>query len=228
MEVLWFRLSRKPDDDDEQATLNIGAGNFVVLLGRANEWQVGYVVPKGGYQMLKGKGLKGLQESIASTVPWLADRVESLIDWHQVAVLSVEANRLSRWHRPGLLLIGDAAHVMLPVGGVGINCAIGDAVEAANVLAQPLRAGLVKDEMLAEVQRRREFLTSLIQRFQTLIQKRIVDAIKSGRPFTPPPALGFILRVPGLRDLPARVMAFGIRRVHLEHPQEMPLDKGAT
>ena len=221
MEVLWFRLPRNPSDEDDKAMLSIGEGNFIVLLGRMNEWQVGYVMPQGGYQKLKKNGLDAFQNSIKVTVPWLADRVEYIKDWHQVSLLSVEASCLSRWHRPGLLLIGDAAHVMLPVGGVGINCAISDAVEAANVLTNPLRYGCVTEEALGEVQRRRERLTRMIQGFQTMMQKRIVGALKSGKTFTPPPALQVIVRIPLLRDLPARVMAFGIRPVKLEHPVEL-------
>jgi len=220
MEVLWFRLPRKPEDENDQATLNIGEGNFVVLLGRVHEWQVGYVIRKGGYQKLKNLGLDALRQSIAVTVPWLADRVESLKEWHDVNLLSVEASRLQRWHRPGLLLIGDAAHVMLPVGGVGINCAIGDAVEAANVLTNPLREGRVDERMLAEVQRRRERITRMIQGFQTMMEKRIMSAQESGQPFSPPPLLRILLRVPILRDFPARMMAFGIRRVRAQHPEE--------
>jgi len=218
MEVLWLRLPRKPEDEHDQATLNIRQGTFLVLLGREREWQLGYVTPKGGFQKLKTEGLTALQESIAAAAPWLADRVSLLDDWRRVNVLSVEANRLTRWHRPGLLLIGDAAHVMLPVGGVGINCAISDAVEAANVLIEPLRAGAVGDKQLEEVQRRRERLTSLIQRFQTLMQRRIVGALETGKPFSPPLLMRIILRVPGLRNLPARIVAFGIRRVRLERP----------
>ena len=117
-----------------------------------------------------------------------------------------------------MLLIGDAAHVILPVGGVGINCAISDAVEAANVLTEPLRVGVVQEDDLAEVQRRRERVTRIIQRFQTLMQKRILRSIESGKPFKPPLPLRIILRVPGLRNLPARVVAFGVRRVRLERP----------
>ncbi len=168
--------------------------------------------------------MSGLQQSIAASVPWLADRVGRLNDWHHVNLLSVEANRLTRWYRHGLLLIGDAAHVMLPVGGVGINRAIADAVEAANVLSEPLRTGRVQDDHLAEVQRRREWLARVIQRFQSVMQKRIVgQALESPKPFKPPLPLRVILRVPGLRNLPARLMAFGIRRVRLERPQEIRL-----
>lgn len=218
MEVLWFRLLRKPEDQDEQAAFNIGRGQFIVLLGRAHEWQIGYVAPSGSYSRLKSEGLSALQRSVATTVPWLTDRVELLKDWHQINVLSVEASRLIRWHRPGLLLIGDAAHVMLPIGGVGINCAISDAVEAANVLTEPLRVGRVQENDLAEVQRRRERITRLIQRVQTMMQERILRSLESGIPFKPPLPLRIILRVPGLRNIPARVVAFGVRRVRLERP----------
>ena len=218
MDVLWFRLPRRPEDHEDQATLNIGQGQFVVLISRIQEWQIGYVVPGGAYHRLKSEGVSALQRSVATTVPWLADRVELLNDLRQVNVLSVEASRLSRWHRPGLLLIGDAAHVMLPIGGVGINCAIGDAVEAANVLTEPLAAGRVQEDHLAEVQRRRERLTSIVQRFQTMMQKRILRSFESGKPFKPMLPLRIILRVPGLRNIPARVMSFGVRRVRLERP----------
>jgi len=153
-------------------------------------------------------------------LPWLADRVELLRGWEDVSLLSVEGTRLARWHRPGLLLIGDAAHVMLPVGGVGINCAIADAVEAANVLSEPLRSGGVEERHLAQVQRRRERVTKFIQRFQAGIREGMVAAFKSGRPFRLPLPLRVILRVPGLRNLPARVPAFGVRRVRLERPEE--------
>jgi 2-polyprenyl-6-methoxyphenol hydroxylase-like FAD-dependent oxidoreductase len=220
MEVLWFRLPRDPTDEDDKAMLNIGEGNFIVLLGRMNEWQVGYVMPQGGYQKLKKNGLSEFRESIKATVPWLANRVGFINDWHQVSLLSVEASCLSRWHRPGLLLIGDAAHIMLPVGGVGINCAISDSVEAANVLSNPLREGHVTEEMLVEVQHRRERLTRMIQGFQTMLQKRIVASLKSGKAFTPPFALRAMIRLPLLRDLPARVMALGIQPAKLEHPEE--------
>jgi 2-polyprenyl-6-methoxyphenol hydroxylase-like FAD-dependent oxidoreductase len=223
MEVLWFRLPRKPDDRHDEATVNVDCGRVIVLMGREDEWQVGYVFSKGDYQRLKIEGVTALQESVAAAVPWLADRVGLLNDWRHISVLSVEANRLTRWYRSGLLLIGDAAHAMLPVGGVGINCAIADAVEAANVLALPLHAGRVQESHLAEVQRRRERVTRIIQRFQAVMQKRITGrALASSKPFSPPLPLRIILRVPGLRNLPARVMGFGVRRVRLERPQEIP------
>jgi 2-polyprenyl-6-methoxyphenol hydroxylase-like FAD-dependent oxidoreductase len=155
MEVLWLRLPRKSGEQHDEAALMLGKREVAAVLGRPNEWQVGYVMNKGGFQRLKGDGIDALQRSIAATVPWLADRVSLICDWWQINVLSVEASRVATWHRPGLLLIGDAAHVMLPVGGVGINCAIADAVEAVNVLTEPLLNGRMDESHPAEVQRRR-------------------------------------------------------------------------
>ena len=222
MEVIWVRLPRRPDDHPEEATIYFGLHQAVVALGRTDEWQLGVVLPKGGYQRFKREGLDALQHAIAATVPWLAGRVHLLDDWQRVNVLSVEASRLRRWHRPGLLLLGDAAHVMLPVAGVGINCAIADAVEAANVLVDPLRSGRVQDSHLAEVQKRRERMTRLVQRFQTAQQERIIKTLESGRPIRVPIPVRVMLRVPGLRTIPARVTAFGGRRVRLQHPHETP------
>lgn len=222
MEVIWFRLPRRPDDHPNEATLYSGLRQIVVVLGRTEEWQLGVVLPKGGYQRFKMEGLNVFRQAIASTVPWLSDRVELLNDWRRVSVLSVEADQLVHWHRPGLLLLGDAAHVMLPVAGVGINCAIADAVEATNVLAGPLRTGCIENSQLAEVQRRRQGITRFVQRFQAAQGKRIIRALESGRPFSMPLLLRVILRVPGLRNFPARVTAFGVRRVRLHDPQETP------
>jgi len=222
MEVIWVRLPRRADDHPEAATIYFGLRQAVVALGRTDEWQLGVVLAKGGYQRLRAEGLEALQHAIAATVPWLGDRVRLLDDWHRVNVLSIEADLLPRWHRPGLLLLGDAAHVMLPVAGVGINCAIADAVEAANVLVEPLRSGQVLDSQLAEVQRRRERMTRLVQRFQEAQQKRIIKILDSGRPMRIPLGVRVMLYVPVIRTIPARITAFGGRRVHLERPQEIP------
>jgi 2-polyprenyl-6-methoxyphenol hydroxylase-like FAD-dependent oxidoreductase len=165
---------------------------------------------------VKAAGLEALRKSLAEMVPWLADRVGALTDWHQVAVLSVESNRLPRWYRPGVLLIGDAAHVMSPVGGVGINYAVQDAVEAANLLAEPLRAGRVRVRDLAAVQRVREWPVRVIQWVQGQVQQQIAAPALSGKPFRLPLALRLLLRIPLLRDLPGRMIAFGIRRVRVE------------
>jgi 2-polyprenyl-6-methoxyphenol hydroxylase-like FAD-dependent oxidoreductase len=211
MDVLWFRLPRKPDEPGGGMG-RIRGGHILGLLDRGDHWQVGYVIPKGAYQRLHAAGLEALRHSIVELAPELADRVDQLREWKQVSLLSVESSRLPRWYRPGLLLIGDAAHVMSPVGGVGINYAIQDAVVAANVLAGPLKEGRVRPADLAAVQRRREWPTRIIQGLQTIVQRQVVaGALDQTRPFRPP----FFLRLPILRDLPARLIAFGVWPVHV-------------
>jgi 2-polyprenyl-6-methoxyphenol hydroxylase-like FAD-dependent oxidoreductase len=221
MEILWFRLPRKPDDAHDEAAIEVGRRQVMAVLGRPTEWQLGYVGPPGRYREVKAAGIEAFRDSILSMLPWLEDRVGALRGWDDVSLLSVEGSRLPRWHRPGLLLIGDAAHVMLPVGGVGINCAIADAVEAANVLSEPLRSGSVEERHLTEIQRRREGVTKFIQGFQARVRDGMVDAFESGRLFRLPLPLRVILRIPGLRNLPARMTAFGVRRVRLERPEEV-------
>ena len=217
MDVVWFKLPRKPEDPHDAAQAVVGGGHLVVLLDRGDEWQGGYVILKGTYHQLHAGGVQALRRGLIERVPWLADRVEGLQDWKQVSVLSVESSRLRQWYQPGLLLIGDAAHVMSPVGGVGINYAIQDAVEAANVLSAPLRNGHVSVSDLAAVQKRRERPTRVIQAFQTFIQKRVIaTALDESAPFRLPLVLRLLLRFPYLRDLPARLIAFGPRRVRVE------------
>ncbi len=220
MDVLWFRLPREPDDA-EGTFGRIGRGQIAIRLDRFDHWQAGYVIPKGAYPELRAAGIETLRRSYAELMPDFADRMEHLKDWKQVSLLSVESSRCPKWYRPGLLLIGDAAHVMSPVGGVGINYAIQDAVVAANVLSRPLETSQkqLKDldpSHLAAVQRRREWPTRIIQRLQALIQNRVLSAaLASDRPFTPPAFLRLLLRVPVLRDLPSRIVAFGIWPVHV-------------
>jgi len=161
MDVLWFRLPRLPEEPEAAggALGGLGRGRIFIALDRDDYWQAGYVFPKGHYQELRAQGLEALRRSIVEIEPRFAKHVEHLTDWHQLSLLSVESSRCPRWYKPGLLLIGDAAHVMSPVGGVGINYAIQDAVVAANVLAGPLKAGRVTLADLAEVQRQREWPT---------------------------------------------------------------------
>ena len=223
MEILWFRLPRRADDAHDEAAIDVGPSEVVAVLGRPQEWQFGYVGPPGRYRQVKAAGIEAFRQSIGALLPWLGDRVERLQGWDQISLLSVEASRLARWHRAGLLLIGDAAHVMLPVGGVGINCAIADAVETANVLTEPLRRGALQEQHLAEIQRRREAVTKIIQGFQARIQGGMVQAFESGRAFRLPLPVRLIQRVPWLRDLPPRIPAFGVRRVRLEQTDELPV-----
>lgn len=216
MDVLWFRLPRQSSDPSEQITFFVGGGLFVFLLDRGDEWQVGYALTKGTFAEAKSAGLDSLRADLARQVPWVADRVDTIRDWKQVVVLSVESSRVPTWHQPGLLLIGDAAHVMSPVGGVGINYAIQDAIEAANVLAAPLLAGELSEAQLAEVQARREPAVKVIQRFQGMVQDRVVKtALDKERPFRLPLVARILLKIPILRDLPAKLIAFGYRRARI-------------
>jgi 2-polyprenyl-6-methoxyphenol hydroxylase-like FAD-dependent oxidoreductase len=183
------------------------------MLDRCDTWQIAYVIPKGGYQKLRAEGLEALRQSVAEVVPELSDRVHQLEDWSQIAFLSVESSRLKRWYRPGLLLIGDAAHVMSPVGGVGINYAIQDAVVAANIITEPLKKNHLHLWDLAQVQRQRELPTRIIQGFQSLMQQQIlVRALNSEVAFNPP----FFLRLPILRDVIPRLIAFGVSPAHVK------------
>jgi 2-polyprenyl-6-methoxyphenol hydroxylase-like FAD-dependent oxidoreductase len=214
MDVVWFRLPRRPTDP-EDAQGKIGNGHLLVILNRGDEWQIAYVIPKGTYREIRAAGLPAFRQTVAEMAPELADRVDALQDWHEMSLLSVESGRIRRWYRPGLLLIGDAAHVMSPVGGVGINYAIQDAVVAANVLTDPLRRGRLRLRDLAEVQRQREIPIRIIQGIQRLIQERVVtQALKPGSQVQPPP----IVHVPVLRDLFPRMLAKGVWPVHLKSP----------
>ncbi|MFZ0635965.1 MAG: FAD-dependent oxidoreductase [Candidatus Acidiferrales bacterium] len=219
MDVLWFRLPRLAEDPELKggAAGGIRNGHILIVLDRRDYWQVGYVVAKGHYAEIRTAGLEALRKSIAQIDPRFAPHAEHLTAWHQVSLLSVEASRCPRWYKPGLLLIGDAAHVMSPVGGVGINYAVQDAVVAANVLIAPLRAGRVEVASLAEVQRQREWPTRFIQAMQSFLQKRLIgSALKSSGPLQIPRYVRLLFRVPLLRDLPARLIAFGIKRVRVK------------
>jgi len=216
MDVLWFRLPRQPDDPVEKVTFYVRGGLLILLLDRGDSWQIGYVLIKGTFSQTKAAGLESLRANLAAQIPWMANRLDSLEDWKKIVVLSVESSRVPTWHQPGLLLIGDAAHVMSPVGGVGINYAIQDAIEASNVLGQPLKAGNVTELQLAEVQKRRQAAVKLIQRFQGFVQNRIVKtALVKDRPFRLPLIARIVLKIPLLRTVPARLIAFGIHRARI-------------
>jgi 2-polyprenyl-6-methoxyphenol hydroxylase-like FAD-dependent oxidoreductase len=221
MDVLWFKLPRKKEDP-AGIVGRFGRGHAAVMLDREDYWQAGYIIPKGTYPELRREGIEALHRGFAELIPEYADRIEHLEDWQQASLLSVESSRCPRWYRPGLLLIGDAAHVMSPVGGVGINYAIQDAVVAANVLSGPLKesqARLVDLDVkyLAKVQRRRELPTRLIQRSQAVIQQQVLArALRSNEPFAPPLPLRLLLRVPFVRNIPSRIIAFGLWPVRVK------------
>ncbi len=216
MDVFWFNLPREEGDPEGAgAVFRFGRGSLLVLMDHSDYWQVGYIIPKGYYPRLKEKGMSALRDSVATLAPELADRVAGLRDWGQGSLLSVESDLLRRWYRPGLLLLGDAAHVVSPVGGVGINLAIQDAVVAANVLAGPLGKGKVRIRHLRAVQRRREWAVRLIQGAQELAQRHVVaDALHADEPFELSRLLRLLLRTPVLRDVPARLIAYGVWPVH--------------
>ncbi|HYW19303.1 MAG TPA: FAD-dependent oxidoreductase [Nodularia sp. (in: cyanobacteria)] len=212
MDVLWFRLPHHPEDP-EGGIGNVAQGRIVAMLDRGEQWQLAYVIPKGGYQQIRAAGLEEFKKSVVEVVPSLSTRIEHLQDWSQVCFLCVESSRVKRWYRAGLLLIGDAAHIMSPVGGVGINYAIQDAVVAANILSQPLKNKHIELRDLAEVQRQRELPTRMIQAFQTLIQKRVLAPILNSKQTFKPPVW---LRLPILRDFPGRLIGLGIFPVHVQ------------
>jgi 2-polyprenyl-6-methoxyphenol hydroxylase-like FAD-dependent oxidoreductase len=214
MDVVWLRLSKRAGDPDEGAEIYVGGGKMAVILDRGDQWQIGFVISKGSYASVRSGGIEPLRNDLGRLIPWLADRTGELTDWKQTTVLNVESSRATTWHKPGLLLIGDAAHVMSPVGGVGINVAIQDAIAAANRLTEPLRSGRVTEADLAAVQNDREFAVKAVQRLQRVMQNRIAaPGLSAGKRFSLPWWMRLALTIPGLRNIPGRMMAFGPRRV---------------
>ena len=219
MDVLWFRLSRRPPDPT--ATMGrFDIGRAFVLINRGEHWQCGYVIPKGSAEEVRRRGLEAFRAEVARLAPWAADRVGEIRDWEDVKLLTVKVDRLRQWYRPGLLCIGDAAHAMSPIGGVGINLAIQDAVAAANLLWEPLRAGRPTVAHLRRVQARRQWPTRVTQGFQVLVQRRIISqALQGGQArLTPPLAIRLLARYPFLQRLPARMVGVGIRAEHVRSP----------
>lgn len=218
MDVFWFRLPRGANEE-EILTGRIGNGAGIVMIDRREYWQIAYVIPKGSAEKIRAAGLDRFRRSIVEIEPRLADRVDAIRDWDHVKLLTVRADRLKRWYMPGYLAIGDAAHAMSPVGGVGINVAIHDAVEAANVLWRPLAHDNVAIRDLRRVQRRREWSVRAIQRMQSFIQDRIIRQALAGKSFSFPRVVHFIERMPLLRDIPPHLVAFGIGRPHVRSPR---------
>jgi 2-polyprenyl-6-methoxyphenol hydroxylase-like FAD-dependent oxidoreductase len=220
MDVAWFRLPRLPEDGFDAGVFFIGHGRMLICIPRVSEWQIGYVFPKGDFQQVRERGIEAFRADIASTVPWLADRSASINDFSDVHLLNVKADCLREWHQDGLLLIGDAAHVMSPVGGVGINAAISDAVEAANVLAYEghtplLAAGPPDRQVLARIQKRRNRPTRIIQAVQSRVQSLLVARALTAEAFEIPAPARLLFQTPGIRQLPIRVFALGVSRTRL-------------
>ena len=218
MDVLWFRLTRKPHDP-VQTMGRFDAGRISILLDRGDYWQCAFLIPKGTIEATRRAGLPAFRQGIAQLVPAFADRVDGLRDWDEIKLLTVAVNRLDRWYRPGLLCLGDAAHAMSPIAGVGINLAVQDAVAAANILWRPLAAGTPSEDALAAVQKRREFPTRVTQRVQLFLQDKVISRmLDARRPIEAPLPLRMMSRFPLLRRIPARLIGIGVRPEHVRTP----------
>jgi 2-polyprenyl-6-methoxyphenol hydroxylase-like FAD-dependent oxidoreductase len=218
MDVLWFRITRR-DSDGADVFGHIEAGAMLVMLDRGDYWQCAYVIPKGGIDRVRASGIEAFRNRVVALSPFLADRIGELKSFEDVKLLSVMVNRLRQWWRPGLICIGDAAHAMSPVGGVGINIAVQDAVAAANRLAAPLRAGNADSADLQAVQARRDFPARMTQQIQLTMQNRIIGpALQGTREPKPPLLFKLFDAFPLLRRMPARLLALGIRPEHVQTP----------
>ena len=219
IDVLWMRLTRKPADPPQ----SLGYFNFgraLVLLNRDEYWQCGLVIRKGEFDEIRAKGMPRFRQDVSRITPFLADRVDEIQDWSQLNLLTVRVDRLRQWWRPGLLCIGDSAHAMSPVGGVGINLAIQDAVAAANILTGPLKAGTLSIEHLRAVQRRRTFPTKVTQQIQVLIQEHVLKRVLGeDKPVVAPWPLRLFNTFPVLRRIPARLIGVGVRPEHVRTPR---------
>jgi len=213
MDVLWFRLSRQESDQNETFG-RIEAGQFFILINRGEHWQCGYVIAKGSAETLKAEGIEKFRQRITALAPFVADRVNEIATFDNIKLLTVAVDRLLQWHRPGLICIGDAAHAMSPVGGVGINLAIQDAIAAANILGESLRGeGEVADALLAQVQKRREWPVKVTQMMQVLIQNKVISRVlgRATGKIRPPWLARLFIHIPFLRRLPAGLIGIGVR-----------------
>jgi 2-polyprenyl-6-methoxyphenol hydroxylase-like FAD-dependent oxidoreductase len=215
IDVLWFRISRAENDPVKQVMGNINYGKLLILLDRGNYFQAGLIIEKGSFERIQQEGIAAFRRSITEMVPQLGNRADEIETWDQVKLLSVQVNRLRQWGRPGLLCVGDAAHAMSPVFGVGINLAIQDAVAAANQLAVPLRNGENTDAILGRVQKRREFPTVGTQQMQVMVHRALRWVFRQRGPMKPPWLLREGVRIPGLQTFVARTVGMGLRPEHV-------------
>ena len=219
MDVLWMRLSKRPGDGG-QLMGRILPGRLFVMIDRGDYWQCAYVIPKGGFDEVRRKGLDAFRRSLVEINPALGDRVQELASWDDIKLLTVVIDRLKRWYRDGLLCIGDAAHAMSPVGGIGINVAIQDAVAAGNILGPALRKGPVPESLLAEVQKRREWPTRMTQSLQVVVQNLVIRNVLQ---MQKKPRAPFIVKLfnwfPALRRIPGRIIGMGFRPEHVRTPE---------
>ena len=215
MDVMWFRISRQPADPS-QVLGRFAGGRVMVMLNRGDYWQCGYLIAKGTLDQVKQRGIEAFRQDMLTVAPFLRDRADEIRDWDDIRLLTVRVDRLLKWYRAGLLCIGDAAHAMSPVGGIGINVAIQDAVAAANILAAPLLNKTVTDDDLERVQERRLFPTRVTQAAQVFMQNRVLKPILGN---TQQISVPFVLRLfqwfPFLRRIPARLVGIGVRPEHI-------------
>ena len=218
MDVLWFRVGKSGGTVDPPL-LHAESGALLITIDRGNYWQCAYVIPKGAIEALKARGLPKFKSDVVSMLSTLAEHIDDVKDWDDVKLLTVTIDRLKTWSRPGLLCIGDAAHAMSPVGGVGINLAIQDAVATANILAQKLQHGPVSASDLDAVRARRLFPVKVIQAVQVQVQNRVIKPALQGGEFKPPLPLRIIDAVPWLQRMMARFVGLGVRPEHVRSPQ---------
>jgi 2-polyprenyl-6-methoxyphenol hydroxylase-like FAD-dependent oxidoreductase len=218
IDVFWFRVPKMREEKNETAGY-IDKGEMVVLIDRGDYWQCARVIGKGEADAVRARGLDRFRADVGGAVPRVAEAIAAITSWDDVKLLSVSLDRLERWHRPGLLAIGDAAHAMSPVGGVGINLAIQDAVATANILAEPMAAGRDVDALLAQVQARREFPVKAVQSIQRAIHRNVIGAARAGQMSRAPLLLRLIDKITPLHRIPARVVGLGFRREHIRSPE---------
>jgi 2-polyprenyl-6-methoxyphenol hydroxylase-like FAD-dependent oxidoreductase len=226
MDVLWFRLARQTSDDTDTFG-HVEAGKMMVMLDRGDYWQCAYVIPKGGIEGVKSRGLDLFRDAVVEMSPFLADRIGALKSWDDIKLLTVTVDRLRQWSRPGLICIGDAAHAMSPIGGVGINLAVQDAVAAANRLAAPLKSGTMTDGDLWAIQERRTLPVRFTQWLQLTAQNQIISRVLKSEQRPKPPLLFRLFEIfPVLRRVPARFLGLGIRPEHVHTPDVLAAEKG--
>lgn len=218
IDVLWFRISRPEDDGSEQVLGNVNYGRMLILIPRAGYYQAGLVIRKDSFPEVRQKGLDAFRQTLVQMVPALASRVNEIVNWDQVKLLTVQINRLLEWSRPGLLCIGDAAHAMSPVFGVGINLAIQDAVATANILAAPLRSGENPDPFLRKVQERREFPARGTQALQLIVHRGLSWVFRHEGPMPAPLLLRIATHIPGFQSRVAHTVGIGLRPEQIETP----------
>lgn len=229
MDVFWFRLSRDAGQQD-QLLARVNHGRFIVTIDRGDYWQCAYIIPKGGAEAARAGGIETFRRKVAEAAPFLASRTDELKSFDDVKLLTVTVDRLERWAKPGLLFIGDAAHAMSPMGGVGINLAVQDAIAAANILAAPMARGIVPDEHLLDaVRRRRIWPTRIVQGFQVLAQDRLLKPAlgESGIANIDPRPIEIIAQTPLLRRLAARMIGLGVRLERVRSPLAEAVTSGS-